>query len=158
MLTINTSAPDFELTDETGKNRRLSDYKGKWLIIYFYPKDDTPGCTKEACGIAEVYDEFASLGVTVLGISKDSLASHTKFKEKYHLPFTLLSDETATVIDAYGAWKEKSMYGKTFMGINRITYIISPEGKVVKVYPKVSPADHALELLTDLRGLIATAS
>lgn len=157
MLNIDTLAPAFELADETGKTHRLADYKGQWLVIYFYPKDDTPGCTKEACTIAEIYDEFAALGVKVFGVSKDSPASHAKFKDKYHLPFTLLSDESTKMIEEYGVWKEKSMYGKTFMGINRITYIISPEGKVVKVYPKVSPADHALELLADLRSFIAAS-
>lgn len=154
MLTINQKAPAFNLVDEVGNKHRLSDYKGQWLVIYFYPKDDTPGCTKEACGIAEVYDEFAKMGVKVFGISKDSPASHLKFKEKYHLPFTLLSDESTAMIEKYGVWKEKSMYGKTFMGIDRITYIIDPAGKVAKVYPKVSPADHALKLLNDLRTLI----
>jgi peroxiredoxin Q/BCP len=154
MLEINTKAPAFNLMDEAGAKHRLSDYKGQWLVIYFYPKDDTPGCTKEACGIAEVYDEFAKLGVKVFGVSKDSPASHVKFKEKYHLPFTLLSDESTEMIEKYGVWKEKSMYGKTFMGINRITYIINPSGKIARVYPKVSPADHALQLLGDLRILL----
>jgi peroxiredoxin Q/BCP len=154
MLEINTKAPDFNLLDENEQAHQLSEYAGKWLVIYFYPKDDTPGCTKEACTIAEVYDEFAQLGVTVFGVSKDSPASHKKFKEKYSLPFTLLSDESTDMIAAYGAIAEKSMFGKKFTGINRVTYLVNPAGEIVKVYPKVSPADHALELLKDLKDLI----
>ncbi len=154
MLEIHTKAPAFSLSDEAGTIRKLSDYAGSWVVLYFYPKDDTPGCTKEACVISEVYDEFEALGVTVLGVSKDSPASHKAFKEKYQLPFTLLSDEELKTIQAYGAWQERSMYGKKFMGTARITYIIDPKGKVARVYPKVSPADHALELLKDLRSLI----
>ncbi len=155
MLEVDTKAPLFSLLDENGKKHSLSDYVGKWLVVYFYPKDDTSGCTKEACAIAEVYEGFAKLGVAVLGVSKDSSVSHAKFKEKYHLPFTLLSDESTETIQAYGAWKEKSMYGKKYMGTDRITYIINPEGMVAKVYSKVSPADHADQLLKDLKELIA---
>lgn len=154
MLEINAKAPNFSLLDENSEKRKLADFKGKWLVIYFYPKDDTPGCTKEACGIAEVYDDFAKLGVTVLGISKDSPASHTKFKTKYSLPFTLLSDESTEMIQSYGAWTEKSMYGKKYMGISRVTYIINPKGEIVKAYPKVTPADHAVALLADLKDLV----
>lgn len=153
MLEINTKAPAFSLPDEDGVVRNLSDYTGSWVVLYFYPKDDTAGCTKEACAITEVYDEFAKLGVTVLGVSKDSSASHRKFKDKYSLPFTLLSDESTEMIQAYDAWKEKSMYGKKYMGSVRVTYLINPEGVIVKTFPKVSPADHALELLTELREL-----
>lgn len=153
MLEIYTKAPAFELVDEKGSVHKLSDYKGEWLVIYFYPKDDTPGCTKEACTIGEVYDEFEKMGVTVLGISKDSPASHDKFKAKYHLPFVLLSDESTEVIQKYGAWQERSMYGRKFMGTARITYIIDPEGAVAKVYPKVDPATHASQLLKDLKEL-----
>ncbi|NCT02134.1 peroxiredoxin [Candidatus Parcubacteria bacterium] len=156
MLDIKRKAPAFHLKDETGTVRRLSDYSGSWVIIYFYPKDDTPGCTKEACTIAEIYDEFASLGVTVLGVSKDSSESHAQFKEKYHLPFTLLSDESTKMIQAYGAWQEHSMYGKKFMGTARITYVVDPKGKIVAVYPKVSPASHALQLLKDLKTIQGT--
>lgn len=155
MLEINTKAPAFKLVDEKEEPHRLSDYKGKWVVIYFYPKDDTPGCAKEACTISEVYDDFEKMGVTVLGVSKDSSASHVKFKEKYHLPFTLLSDESTTMIEKYGAWQERSLYGRKFMGTVRITYIIDPKGKVVKVYPKVSPATHALQLLKDLKQLLS---
>jgi len=154
MLEINTKAPAFTLVDDSNVKRKLSEFKGKWVVLYFYPKDDTPGCTKEACGIAEVYDDFAKLGVTVLGVSKDSPATHTKFKEKYNLPFTLLSDESTEMMQSYEAWKEKSMFGKKYMGIVRITYIINPSGKIAKAYPKVTPADHALTLLKDLENLI----
>lgn len=156
MLEINTKAPTFRLVDEQSIVRKLSDYKAQWVIIYFYPKDDTPGCTKEACTIAEVYDEFAALGVIVLGVSKDSPESHAAFKKKYHLPFTLLSDESTKMIQAYGAWQERSLYGKKFMGTARITYLIDPKGKIVKVYPKVSPTTHALQLLKDIKTLQAS--
>jgi peroxiredoxin Q/BCP len=153
MLDIHADAPAFKLVDENGEAHKLSDYNGKWLVIYFYPKDDTPGCTKEACTIGEIYDEFEAIGVTVLGISKDSPASHSKFKIKYHLPFTLLSDESTEVMQKYGAWQESSMFGKNSMGTARITYIVDPLGKVAKVYPKVSPETHALQLLKDLKEL-----
>jgi len=151
MLTKQQTAPDFSLPDETGTTRTLTAEAGKWVVIYFYPKDDTPGCTKEACAIRDIYDEFAALGVTVFGVSKDSVASHAKFKEKYQLPFTLLSDETGEMIDAYGALQEKSMFGKKYMGIQRMSYLIDPTGKVAKLYPKVSPTEHAHEMLADLK-------
>jgi peroxiredoxin Q/BCP len=154
MLKINDTAPEFSLPDETGTEHSLSAEAGKWVVIYFYPKDDTPGCTKEACAIRDIYDDFAALGVTVFGVSKDNPASHAKFKDKYQLPFTLLSDETGEMIDAYGALQEKSMFGKKYMGIQRMTYLINPAGKVVKVYPKVSPTEHAHEVLEDLRQRI----
>lgn len=155
MLETGTAAPDFTLLNQNEEEVSLTDTTGKWRLVYFYPKDDTPGCTKEACTIAEVYDEFAELDVAVLGMSKDSPQSHLKFAEKYSLPFTLLSDESTETIQAYGAWQEKSMYGKKYMGIARMSYLIDPEGKVAKVYPKVTPAQHALEVLKDLRELIA---
>jgi peroxiredoxin Q/BCP len=154
MLEINEQAPDFNLLDEDENPHSLVDYKGEWLIIYFYPKDDTPGCTKEACTIAEIYDEFSALGVSVIGVSKDSPKSHKKFKEKYSLPFILLSDESTEMLQAYGVQIEKSMFGKKYLGTARITYLVNPEGKIVKVYPKVSPANHALELLKDLKELV----
>lgn len=153
MLDINSKAPDFSLFDQNEQNHSLAKYLGQWLIIYFYPKDDTPGCTQEACTIAEVYSDFAKLGVTVLGVSKDSIQSHKQFAEKYKLPFRLLSDEKGVMIEAYGAWKEKSLFGKTAMGTIRITYLINPEGLIAKVYPKVDPASHALEMLADLKQL-----
>lgn len=154
VLEIGTKAPSFTLVDQDEQPHKLTDYKGKWVVVYFYPKDDTSGCTKEACGIAEVYDEFSELGVEVLGVSKDSAASHKKFAEKYQLPFTLLSDESTEMIQAYDAWQEKSMYGRKYFGIVRITYIIDPKGKIVNAYPKVTPADHAVTLLKDLKELI----
>lgn len=154
MLAVGDKAPAFSLPDQHETLRTLGEGAGSWQVIYFYPKDDTPGCTKEACTIAEVYDEFAALGVIVYGVSKDSQASHKKFAEKYKLPFTLLSDESTAMIQAYGAWQEKSMFGKRYMGIQRMSYLIDPAGKVAKVYPKVTPADHALELLRDLRELM----
>lgn len=154
MLVEKDIAPKFTLLDQDGLKQSLSAQKGKWVLIYFYPKDDTPGCTKEACTIAEVYNDFSKMGVTVFGVSKDSVASHKKFADKYSLPFSLLSDEEGKVVEAYGAWKEKSMFGKKYMGINRISYLINPKGKVEKVYPKVSPATHALDILKDLKSLI----
>lgn len=151
MLEIGDTAPDFTLVDDGRKERSISEEKGKWVLIYFYPKDDTPGCTKEACAIRDVYNDFKKLGVTVFGVSKDSVASHIKFKEKYELPFSLLSDESGEMIEQYGAWQEKSMYGKKFMGIVRMSYLVDPEGKIAKVYPKVAPTEHALEILADIR-------
>lgn len=153
MLDIGKKAPAFTLPDQNNKKIKLSDFDGTWRVVYFYPKDDTPGCTKEACAIAEVYKDFSKLGVKVFGASKDSPESHKKFAKKYNLPFTLLSDESTKMIEKYGAWQEKSMYGKKYMGIARITYIIDPKGKVAAAYPKVSPDQHALQLLKDLKVL-----
>lgn len=155
MLDIGDKVPAFSLLDQDEVTHTAAELTGGWSVVYFYPKDDTPGCTKEACGIAEVYDEFSALGVRVYGVSKDTPAKHAKFAAKYHLPFTLLSDESTEMIDTYGAWQEKSMYGKKYMGIMRMTYIVDPAGKVAKVYPKVTPASHALELLADIKALQA---
>ena len=124
MLTQGTTAPDFSLLDQNELAHMLSQYRGKTVLLYFYPKDDTPGCTKEACMIADVYEDFATKGIVVLGVSKDSPASHKKFAAKYNLPFTLLSDTNGDIIDAYGAWQNKSMFGRSFMGIARISYLI----------------------------------
>lgn len=154
MLDIGTKAPSFTLPDQDGQNRSLIEFAGKWVVLYFYPKDDTPGCTKEACTIAEVYNDFAALGAVVLGVSADSPESHKKFREKYNLPFTLLSDPTVKMIQSYKAWKRKMMFGRKFLGIQRMTYIINPSGEIVKVYPKADPASHALELLSDLKILM----
>ena len=156
MLNIGTLAPDFTLLDQDGVSQSLKTYRGKSVLLYFYPKDDTPGCTKEACTIADVYNDYFKLYVVVLGVSKDSPKSHKKFAEKYSLPFTLLSDTDATVIDTYGAWQEKTMFGKTALGIARISYLIDTAGKIVKVYPKVDPASHALEILKDIKSLSST--
>jgi thioredoxin-dependent peroxiredoxin len=154
MLEIKTKAPAFKLKNQDGEIVSLKDSGETWKVIYFYPKDDTPGCTKEACAIAEVYSDFKKLGVVVYGVSKDTPASHLKFKAKYNLPFTLLSDETGEMIAAYGALVQKSMFGKKYLGIDRITYIINPKGMIAKVYPKVAPTEHALEMLADLRVML----
>lgn len=153
MLEIGTQASDFLLTDQDGAEHSLTQYLGKYVLLYFYPKDDTPGCTKEACAIADVYNDFKRLGLQVLGVSKDTPASHKKFAQKYNLPFTLLSDTELEVAKAYDAWQEKSMYGKSFMGVSRISYLIDPEGRISRVYPKVDPASHALEILKDLKEM-----
>jgi thioredoxin-dependent peroxiredoxin len=153
MLKIGKKAPAFSLLDQNEVKHTLKQYQGSTTLVYFYPKDDTPGCTKEACLIADVYKEFKKQGVTVLGVSKDSPKSHKKFAEKYNLPFTLLSDPDGTMIEKYGAFKEKTMFGKTSLGIVRMSYLIDGEGKVIKVYPKVDPASHALEILKDLKSL-----
>jgi len=151
MLQEGRKAPAFTLVDQDEKTHALKDYVGKWVLVYIYPKDDTPGCTKEACTIAEVYADFKKLGVTVFGLSKDTPQSHKKFAEKYDLPFTLLSDESMETIEKYGALVEKKTFGKTALGTQRISYLINPAGKIAKVYPKVDPANHALELLADVK-------
>lgn len=151
MLKLNQKAPVFTLLDQDKNQQSLKSHLGKWLLIYFYPKDDTPGCTKEACAIAEVYGDFKKLGVTVLGVSKDTPNSHKKFAEKYNLPFTLLSDPTMEMMTKYGAFVQKTMYGKPVRGTKRISYLINTEGKIAKVYPEVDPATHALELIKDIK-------
>lgn len=151
MLTTGTTAPDFSLLDQDEVTHTLVQYRGKTVLLYFYPKDDTPGCTKEACMIADVHNDFNERGIVVLGVSKDSPASHKKFAAKYNLPFTLLSDQKGDAIEAYGAWQNKSMFGRSSMGISRISYLIDKEGKILKVYPKVDPASHALEILKDVK-------
>lgn len=153
MIEEKTQAPDFILEDQAGIEHALSDYLGGWVLLYFYPKDDTPGCTAEACSIRDSWDGFKQGGITVIGISADSVESHRKFAEKNKLPFILLSDPSKKVIQKYGAWKEKSMFGKSFMGIKRSSYLIDPNGNVAKVYPKVKPSDHAEEVLSDIANL-----
>ncbi len=153
MLKNGRKAPAFSLQDQDNKTHTTKQYIGQFTIIYFYPKDDTPGCTKEACAIADVYKDFKRLKVAVLGVSKDTPRSHKKFAEKYSLPFTLLSDPTMEMMDKYGAFVEKQMYGKTVRGTNRISYLVDPTGKIAKVYPDVDPANHALELLKDIKAL-----
>jgi len=150
MIAEGEMAPDFELESDGGESVRLSDYRGKPVILYFYPKDNTPGCTKEACDIRDAWGEFERRGAVVLGISADSVSSHERFKEKYRLPFTLLSDPEHEVIERYGAWKPKRLAGKSFLGIVRSTFLIDAEGKVAKVWPKVDPAKHADWLLAEL--------
>lgn len=154
MLKINTKAKNFTLLDQDGKSHTLSDYFGNFILIYFYPKDDTPGCTKEACSIGEKFPSFEKLKIKVFGISADSIKSHKKFADKYKLPFTLLSDESKKVLKAYGAIKEKSMFGNTFLGIQRMSYLIDEEGKILKVYEKVNPEKHADEVLEDIKTYI----
>ena len=147
MLEKGTKAPEFSLPDENGEIRNLSDYKGKKLILYFYPKDNTPGCTKQACGFGELYPQFGEKGVEIIGISKDSVASHKKFKEKYSLPFTILSDTELQTIQAYDVWKEKKLYGKTSMGIVRTTYLLDENGVIIKAMDKVKAAENPEEML-----------
>lgn len=146
-LAIGSVAPAFSLPDEHGELHSLSDYRGKKVVLYFYPKDDTSGCTTEACEFRDDYDEYEKAGVVILGVSKDGQKSHTKFKEKYDLPFTLLSDESTEVQQAYGVWGEKSMYGRQYMGTMRTTYVIDEEGKVVAAFEKVKPKGHSQEIL-----------
>ena len=147
MLKEGDKAPTFSLTDENGETVSSSDFAGKKVVVYFYPKDDTPGCTKEACGFRDNYDDILQKGAVVIGISADDQKSHGKFKSKYDLPFYLLSDPEKEVIEAFGAWGEKSMYGKTCMGIMRSTFVIDEDGTIIKAWPKVKPADHAQEVL-----------
>lgn len=143
-------AAEFRLPDENGTYHKLSDYRGKWVVLYFYPKDDTPGCTTEACGFRDALAKLQKLGVVIVGVSKDSVVSHKKFSQKYHLNFPLLSDEAKTVIRAYHAWGTKTLMGKTFEGTLRMTYLIDPTGEVRKVYPYVKPEEHASEILRDI--------
>ena len=150
MLEVGTKAPDFTLPDQNGNRHSLSDYRGKKVILYFYPKDNTPGCTKQACGFAERYPQFTEKGAVILGISKDSVASHKKFEEKYGLPFTLLADPDLVVIQAYDVWKEKMNYGKVSMGVVRTTYLIDEEGKIAKAFDKVKAADNPEQMLGEL--------
>jgi len=150
MLEIGTQAPDFTLPDQNGNMHSLSEYRGKKVILYFYPKDNTPGCTKQACGFAERFPQFTEKGAVVLGISKDSVASHKKFEEKYGLPFTLLADPELVAIQAYDVWQEKKNYGKTYMGVVRSTYLIDENGKIVKAFEKVKAADNPEQMLGEL--------
>ena len=147
MIEIGTKAPDFELQDQNGKTHRLSDYLGKKVILYFYPKDNTPGCTKQACGFSERNPQFMEKGAVVLGISKDSVTSHKKFEQNYNLSFTILSDPELSVIKAYGVWQEKKNYGKVTMGVVRSTYVIDENGIIAKVQSKVKPDTNAADLL-----------
>jgi peroxiredoxin Q/BCP len=146
-------APDFTLPDQAGKEHKLSAYRGKWVLIYFYPKDDTPGCTKEACAIRDNFPTFKKLKAQVFGISVDSMKSHKKFVEKFDLPFTLLSDEGKEVVKLYGVWGKKKFMGREFMGTNRMSFLIDPKGGIAKIYEKVKPAEHAEEVLSDIRGM-----
>ena len=149
-------APDFSLEDQDGNTKTLADYAGKWLVLYFYPKDDTPGCTAEACGFRDERDTIHAMsGAEVVGISKDTVRAHKKFVDKFHLNFTLLSDPDHITIEAYDSWKAKKMYGREYMGIERNTFLISPDGKIAKEYHGVNPKDHALQIISDLEDLQA---
>ena len=150
MLEIGTKAPDFTLPDQNGEMRSLADYKGQKVILYFYPKDNTAGCTKQACGFAERYPQIQEKGAVVLGVSKDSVKSHKNFEEKYSLPFTLLSDPEHKVLEMYGAWGEKKNYGKVSMGTIRTTYLIDEEGTIIKAMGKVKAADNPAQMLEAL--------
>jgi peroxiredoxin Q/BCP len=150
MLEEGTLAPDFTLPSDGGDEVSLSDYRGKKVVLYFYPKDDTPGCTTEACNFRDDYSQILASGAVVLGVSPDTVRSHDKFKLKYELPFALLSDPDHEVAETYGAWGEKKMYGKTYMGIIRSTFIIDEEGQIVKVFPRVRPKNHSQQVLEAL--------
>lgn len=150
MLEVGTKAPAFELPDQNGDMHTLEEYKGKKVILYFYPKDNTPGCTKQACNFGLLYPQFTEKGAVVLGVSKDSVASHKKFEEKYHLPFTLLSDPELTCIQAYDVWQEKINYGKKSMGVVRTTYLIDENGVIVKAFGKVKAEENPEQMLGEL--------
>ncbi len=153
MIAEGKPAPTFRLPGSDGKAHALEDYRGRAVVLYFYPKDDTPGCTKEACGFRDAHDEIRALGAEVLGVSTDSVADHGRFAAKYDLPFTLLSDEDRGMLKAYGAWGEKSMYGKTYEGILRSTVVIGPDGTVLRHWPKVTgAAQHPEEVLAFLKS------
>ena len=153
MVEEGKAAPDFELTSDSGDTVRLSDLRGKPVVLYFYPKDMTSGCTTQACGIRDAYDDFSSADAVVLGVSPDSAASHVRFKQKHELPFALLADTDHAVAELYGVWTEKSMYGRRYMGVERSTFVIDADGKVARVFRKVKPAEHARLVLDALAEL-----
>ena len=150
MVSEGSPAPDFDLASDTGEHVKLSALRGKPVVLYFYPKDDTPGCTTEACEFRDAYDRFRDQGVEILGVSPDTEASHQKFKSKYELPFTLLADPDHEVADAYGVWKEKRNYGKTYHGVERSTFVIDAEGNVARAMRGIRPAGHAAQVLETL--------
>ena len=150
MLNVGDRAPDFTLTDKDGNTVTLADFKGKKVVLYFYPKDNTPGCTRQACAFAGLYGEFQKRNIEVIGISRDSVASHIKFAEKYELPFVLLSDPALEAIQAYDVWQEKKLYGKVSFGVVRTTFIIDEQGRIEKIMPKVKPDTNAAEILANI--------
>ena len=152
MLAVGTKAPDFTLKNQEGQEVSLSQFAGKRVVLYFYPRDNTPGCTRQACGFAQNYAGFTQRDVVVIGVSKDSVASHLKFAQKYELPFVLLSDPDLQAIQAYGVWQEKKLYGRVSIGVVRTTYVIDPQGVIEKVMPKVKPDTNAAEILAYLDG------
>jgi peroxiredoxin Q/BCP len=152
MIKEGMKAPDFKLKNQDGDTISLKDYKGKNVVLYFYPKDDTSGCTKEACAFRDEFPKFNNLDAVILGVSPDSVKSHKKFAEKYDLPFNLLSDEEKKVLEKYGVWKEKSLYGRKYMGVERTTVVINDEGKIKKIFPKVKVEGHNNELIEALKS------
>jgi peroxiredoxin Q/BCP len=154
-LKIGARAPEFRLLDQSCKEHGLKDYNGQWVLLYFYPKDDTPGCTVEACTLRDNFSKFKKLKAVVLGVSVDPVKKHAKFAEKYELPFTLLADEKKEVVEAYGVWGKKKFMGREYMGTKRWSFLIDPEGKIAKIYEDVKPANHAEEVLADLKELAA---
>lgn len=152
-LSLGDNVPDLKLPSSSGKDVSLTDYKGKKIVLYFYPKDDTPGCTTEACDFRDNLKTYAELNAVVIGISKDPLSSHEKFIKKYGLPFELISDTEGKLLEAFGVWKEKSMYGKTFLGVERSTFLIDEDGKIVKEWRKVSVSNHVAEVLEGIKSL-----
>ena len=154
-MDVGMKAPDFVLPDQNGNDIRLSDYRGRKVVLYFYPKDNTPGCTRQACAFAASYEAFRNQGIVVIGISKDSVASHQKFVQKYDLPFILLSDPERKAIDPYGVWQEKKLYGKASMGVVRSTFIIDEKGYIEKIMLKVKPDTNSEEILAYLAGAVS---
>lgn len=152
-LSLGDKVPDLKLPSSSGKDVSLTDYKGKKIVLYFYPKDDTPGCTTEACDFRDNLKTYAELNAVVIGISKDPLSSHEKFIKKYGLPFELISDTEGKLLEAFGVWKEKSMYGKTFLGVERSTFLIDEDGKIVKEWRKVSVSNHVADVLESIKSL-----
>lgn len=152
-LKVGDMAPEFTLPDQDGDKHNLNDYLGNWVLLYFYPRDNTPGCATEACTIGEKHTSFTDLDAVVLGVSTDSVQSHDKFAAKYNLPFAILADEDKEVVKAYGVWQPKKMMGKEFMGTRRMSFLINPKGRIAKIYAKVKPSEHAGEVLADLKEL-----
>ena len=153
-LSIGDNAPDFTLPDQDGELHTLSRYRGRWVLLYFYPKDDTPGCTKEACSIRDRFPDFKKCKITALGVSIDSVKSHKNFAGKYALPFTLLSDEDKKIVRRYGVWAEKKIMGRVYMGTARTSFLIDPRGKIVKIYKKVQPEVHGEEVVRDVKAML----
>ncbi len=154
MPTVGSKAPAFSLQDQSGTTHTLAGQKGKWVLLYFYPKDDTPGCTTEACTIRDFWGDFEKIDARVFGISTDPVKSHAKFADKFKLPFPILADEEKKMVEAYGVWGKKKFMGREYLGTNRVSFLIGPDGKVAKVYETVKPAAHAVEVLADLKELM----
>lgn len=154
-LQIGAPAPELNIPDQTGTERTLAEYRGRWVLLYFYPKDDTPGCTTEACTLRDNLPKLQGLNAVVLGVSKDTVKSHARFAEKYGLPFILLADEELNVIKSYDVWQQKKFMGREYMGVARSSFLIDPEGKIAKIYFNVKPAEHATQVMQDLETLAA---